>query len=276
MTTHAPTQEQVRAAWDTLAAGFDEYMTPLTMQVGEEIVDRAGIQPGSRLLDVAAGSGAVALAAARVAAQVVATDIAPGMIEALRARANAAGLSNLDARVMDGMALEFPDDTFDVSASLNGVSVFPDLAGGLAELVRVTRPGGRVVVGAFGAFPRAELIAFFVGAIQATVPGFTPPPGSLPPFRLADPEVFGQQLAAAGLTGCAVETIRWDTPFESATHLWNVVTSSHPIGAKLVADLTPQQAEQVRQVLDGMLRERSGGGPGAVLHADINLGIGTK
>jgi SAM-dependent methyltransferase len=177
---------------------------------------------------------------------------------------------------MDGMALEFPDDAFDVSASLNGVSVFPDLAGGLAELVRVTRPGGRVVVGAFGAFPRAELIAFFVGAIQATVPGFTPPPGALPPFRLADPEVFGQQLAAAGLTGCAVETIRWDTPFESATHLWNVITSSHPIGAQLVADLTSEQAEQVRQVLDGMLRERSGGGPGAVLHADINLGIGTK
>jgi ubiquinone/menaquinone biosynthesis C-methylase UbiE len=276
MTTHAPTQEQVRAAWDTLAAGFDEFMTPLTMRVGEEIVQRAGIQPGGRLLDVAAGSGAVGLAAARAGAQVVDTDIAPRMIEALQARAHAAGLSNLDARVMDGMALEFPDNAFDVSASLNGVSVFPDLTGGLAELVRVTRPGGRVVVGAFGAFPRAELIVFFLGAIRAAVPGFTPPPGPLPPFRLADREVFGQQLAAAGLTGCEVETIRWDTPFESASHLWQVVTSSHPIPAQLVADLPRQQAEQVRQVLDGMLRERSGGEPGAVLHADINVGIGTK
>lgn len=276
MTTHAPNPQQIRAAWDTLADGFDEFMTPLTMRVGEQIVDRLGIRPGSRVLDVAAGSGAVALAAARAGARVTATDVAPRMIEALRARAHAAGLADLDSRVMDGMALELADDTFDVSASLNGVSVFPDLAGGLAELVRVTRPGGRVAVGAFGAFPKAEFIAFFISAIRATVPGFTPPPGPLPPFRLADPEVFRRQLAAAGLTGCTVETISWDMAFESATDLWNAVTSSNPIAVQVIADLTDHQVEQVRQVLDGMLRERSGGRAGAVLHTDINLGIGTK
>lgn len=276
MTTQIPTQEQVRAAWDAIATGFDEFVTPLTMRVGADIVHRAAIEPGSRLLDVATGSGAVGLAAARAGARVVATDIAPGMIEALRIRADAASLSNLDARVMDGMALEFPDGAFDVAVSLNGVSVFPDLAGGLAELARVTRPGGRVVVGAFGAFGKAEFIAFFFGAIRATVPGFTPPPAPLPPFRLADPDVFARQLAAVGLTGCTVETIRWDTPFESAAHLWKAITVSNPIGAQLAASLTSQQAEQARQVLDGMLRERSGGRPGAVLHTDINLGIGTK
>ena len=58
-------------------------------------------------------------------------------------------------------------------------------------------------------------------------------------------------------------------------HLWNVFTSSNPIGAQLVGGLTPEQRTDVWQVLDGMLRERSGGGPGAVLHADINIGTGT-
>jgi ubiquinone/menaquinone biosynthesis C-methylase UbiE len=273
---HAPTQEQVRAAWDTIAAGFDEFVTPLNLPLGEEIVRRTQVRPGDRLLDVAAGSGAVGLVAARAGAQVVATDIAPRMIEALRARAAAAGLSNLEARVMDGMALDFPDGTFDVSVSLNGVSLFPDLAGGLAELARVTRPGGRVVVGAAGALPKVEFIAFFLGAMRAVVPGFTPPAGPLPPFRLADPDVFDQHLAAAGLSDRTVATIDWDIPVDSAAHLWNIVTTSNPIGAQWAADLAPEQAEQVRQVLDGMLRERSGGGPGTVLHGDVNLGIGRK
>lgn len=276
MTTHAPTQNQVRAAWDAIADGFDEYVTPLNLPLGEQIVRRAQVQPGNRLLDVATGSGAVALPAARAGAHVVATDLAPRMIEALQARAHAAGLSNLEAKVMDGMALDFPDGTFDISVSLHGVTMFPDLAGGLAELARVTRPGGRVAIGALGPLPQVEFIAFFLGALQAAVPTFTPPAGPPPPFRLADPRVFDQHLASAGLSHRTVETIRWDIPIDSADHLWKTVTASNPIGAQWVADLTAQQAQQVRQVLDGMLRERSGGGPSAVLHADINIGIGTR
>jgi ubiquinone/menaquinone biosynthesis C-methylase UbiE len=275
MTTQAPTQDQIRQAWDALAAGFDKYTTPESMRVGEELVRRAEVGPGDRFLDVAAGSGALAIPAARLGAQVMAIDIAPAMVEALIARARAEGLSNLEGQVMDGLAPDLADDAFDVSASLNGVSLFPDLAGGLAELVRVTRPGGRVAVGTFGAFQKAELIGFFLGAIKATVPGFAPPAGPLPPFRLAEPDVFGQHLAGAGLTDVSVETVSWDMHIDSAAHLWNMVTSQHPIGAQLAAGLTPQQREQVRQVLDGMLRERSGGEPGAVLHADINIGVGT-
>jgi hypothetical protein len=64
--------------------------------------------------------------------------------------------------------------------------------------------------------------------------------------------------------------------FRSGAHLWDSVTSSNPIGAQLVAGLTEAQADEARQVLDGMLRERSGGGPGAVLHAEVNVGVGTK
>ena len=83
----------------------------------------------------------------------------------------------------DGHALELDDDAFDVAVSVNGVSLFPDMALGLAELVRVTRPGGRVVIVAFGPIQTVEFITFFTSAVQAAVPGVTPLPTNPPVFK---------------------------------------------------------------------------------------------
>ncbi len=277
MTTHAPTPQQIRSAWDAIAPRFDEFVTPEAMHIGETIVDRAGVSAGARVLDVAAGSGALSILSARRGATVTAVDIAPDMIERLRARARAEQLSNLEGAVMDGHALDLADDTYDLALSLNGVSVFGDLPRGLAEMARVTRPGGRVVVGAFGPLPKAEFITFSMGAMQATIPDFVPLPADPPPppFQVADPAVFRDRLAAAGLRDVSVETVTWDMPITSADHLWNVFTSSNPIGAQLAADLSPEQRTAVQDVLAGMLRERSGGEPGAVLHTEVNIGTGT-
>jgi ubiquinone/menaquinone biosynthesis C-methylase UbiE len=277
MTTHTPTQ-QIRDAWDAVAVGFDEFGTPQTLGLGEEVVGRLGLGPGMRFLDVGTGSGALAIPAARLGAQVVAVDIAPVMIERLRARAAREGLPDLDSRVMDGHALDLKDDTFDVSASQNGVSLFPDLAGGLAELVRVTKPGGRVLIVVFGPPKKVEFFGFFMGALQAAVPGFTPLPTDPPPlpFQVADPDVLRRRLTEAGLTGVTVEAVTWDMRFESVTQFWDWIISSNPIAVQLTADLTAEQTADVRQVLDGMFRERSGGMPGVVLHTGVNVGVGTK
>lgn len=274
------TQEQARtrAAWDTIAARFDEFLTPHSMPLAEEALRRVELRPGMRFLDVAAGSGALSLPAARLGAEVLATDVAPVMIERLEARARDEGLSNLEARVMDGHALELEDDTFDVAGSQNGVSLFPDLKRGLGELVRVTKPGGRVLIVAFGPPQKAEFLTFFLAALQASVPGFTGLPTTPPPlpFQVADPSKLRAEMAGAGLADVRVETSTWRMEFQSASHLWDAVTSSNPIGAAMVADLTQEQTAEVHQVLDGMLRERSGGGPTAVLNTQINVGIGAK
>lgn len=82
---------------------------------------------------------------------------------------------------------------------------------------------------------------------------------------IAPAEGAGERLQ---LPGAAV-----DLPVRSAAHLWDFVVSSNPLGAAMVADLTDDQTTEARRVLDGMLRERSGGGPEAV-HT-INVGVGT-
>ncbi|WP_101256828.1 class I SAM-dependent methyltransferase [Streptomyces barkulensis] len=268
--------EQIRTAWDALAPGFDRHTTPHTLRYGEQILDEIAIGPGTRFLDVAAGSGALALPAARRGARVVAVDIAPAMVERLAARAREEGLDHVRALVMDGEHLDLEDDAFDLSASLNGVSLFPDLERGLAEMARVTRPGGTVLVAAFGSPQDAEFIAWTLGALRAAVPGFAGMPANPPPlpFRLADPNRFSAVLREAGLVGESVHRTVTDTFFASAAELLDTVRSSHPLGARWVTGLTGSQAAEVRRILEGMLRERSGGAPGAVLHTALNIGTG--
>lgn len=110
------------------------------------------------------------------------------------------------------------------------------------------------------------------------MPGFTRPDFTdAPPTRLADPDMVRRVLAEAGLTDIAVETVTWDMAIRSGEHLWDVVMSSKPMGGLLVADLTDGQRAAVKATLDGMLRDRSRTGDGAVTTAvNIGIGIGTS
>jgi ubiquinone/menaquinone biosynthesis C-methylase UbiE len=271
-------QEQTQAAWDKIAAGYDEFVTPSHMWLANEALFRAGLRPGMRFLDVAAGTGALSIPAARRGAQVVATDISPVMLERLKARARKEGLSNVETRVMDGHALALENDTFDLSGSQFGVMLFPDLPRALREMVRVTKPGGRVLLNVFGHPSKVEFLSFFIGAIQAAVPGFTGLPTDPPPlpFQVADPEKLRQELANAGLKDIRVETVTEKLEFQSVKHMWDWLMNSNPIGAMLVADLTEEQRAVVQQALDGMLRERSDGRGPAILTSPVHIGIGTK
>ena len=276
MTTQG--HESARVAWDNIAAAFDEFTTPQNMVLAEDALRRVDLRAGMSFLDVAAGSGALSIPAARLGAQVLATDIAPAMVERLNARARAEGLSNLETRVMDGQALALEDDSFDISGSQFGIMLFPDLPRGLRELTRVTRSGGRVLMVAFGPPTQLEFLGFFMGAIRAVVPGFTGLPVDPPPlpFQVGDPEKLRQSMADAGLSDIRVERVNHAMKFQSGKHMWDMVTNSNPIGAGLVANLTDEQRSAAQKTLDGMLRERSGGSGPATLANAVHIGIGTK
>jgi ubiquinone/menaquinone biosynthesis C-methylase UbiE len=271
-------QDQTRDAWDSIARGYDEFVTPTHVWLGREAVTRAGVRRGTRFLDVAAGSGALSIPAARLGAKVLATDLSPVMIERLEARAREEGLSEIETRIMDGHALELEDDTFDVAGSQYGVMLFPDLPRALREMARVTRPGGRVFLVVYGPPAQVEFLEFFIGAVQAVVAGFPGMPLDPPPlpFQVADPDKLRRALAAAGLKDISVETVIQRMEFQSGCHIWDWVVNSNPIGAMLVADLNDVQRTEVQAVLDGMLRERCGTSLPAVLTDPNHIGIGTS
>jgi ubiquinone/menaquinone biosynthesis C-methylase UbiE len=269
---------ETRDSWDEIAAGYDQFVTPTHMWLGSQALRRAGLEAGMRFLDVAAGSGALSIPAALDGAEVTATDLSPEMLERLRARARAQGLDRVETGVMDGHALDLEDDTFDVAGSQYGVMLFPDLARALREMVRVTKPGGRVFLVVYGPPTQVEFLGFFLGAIQAVVPGFTGPPLDPPPlpFQVADAAKLGYALANAGLKDIQVETVTQRMEFQSGREMWNWVVNSNPIGAMLVADLTGEQERAVQLALDGMLRGRAKGTGPAILTDPNHIGIGTK
>jgi ubiquinone/menaquinone biosynthesis C-methylase UbiE len=270
--------EHTREAWNNIATGYDAFVAPTEVWLANEALRRVRLVRGERFLDVAAGCGGLSLPAARLGAKVLATDWSPAMIEVFEARARKEGLCDVEGRVMDCHALDLNDDAFDVCGSQFGVMLVPDQARALREMVRVTRPGGRVLLIAYGAPAEIEFLHFFIAALQAVDPDFAGVPMSPPPleFQVADPEVLHQRLTDAGLKDVTIETVTEKLEFRSGQHMWDWVLNGNPIAGMLVADLSEEQKADVRTVLGGMLRERSGGNGAAVLTNPVHIGIGTK
>jgi ubiquinone/menaquinone biosynthesis C-methylase UbiE len=265
-------------AWDAIAEGYDRYVAPQEVDLATAALRLVGLQPGERFLDVAAGTGGLSLPAARLGAQVLATDWSPAMIERFERRVRMEGLHGAEGRVMDCHALELPDDRFDVTGSQFGVMLVPDQPGALREMVRVTKPGGRVLVIAYGSPAELEFLQVFSGVLTAVAPAFAGLPDDPPPleFQVSDPDVLRRRLTDAGLRDVRVERTAERPAFASGQEMWDWVLYGNPIPGLLVADLTESRRAQLRQVLDGMLRERAGANGRAVLTNAVNIGIGTK
>lgn len=271
--------EDTRAAWDAIAPGYDRTNTPTQMWLGNEGLRRVGLASGMRFLDVAAGSGALSIPAARLGAHVLAVDQSSVMLDLLRARARQEGL-NIETRVMDGHALELADNTFDLSGSQFGVMLFRDMPKGIREMARVIKPNGHVLMTVYGDPHKIEFFGFFITAIQSVRPDFNGPPMDPPPlpFQLQDPERLRNELTRAGLKNVTVETISETTQFRSGKELWDWIVWSNPIVEMVLGslNLADDESDIIQQALDRLVRERAGSRRVAELTNPINIGIGTK
>lgn len=272
-----PATREIQAAWDRIAKGYDEFVTPTHVWLGSEGLRQAGLAAGMRFLDVAAGSGALSLPAARLGAKVLATDLSPVMIQQLEARARAQGLT-LESRVMDGHALDLEDATFDVAGSQFGVMLFPDAPRGIRELARVVKPGGRVLMIVFGEMRRVEFFAFFIKALRSVAPSFEGPPSEPLPFQFQDPERLAREMANAGLKDVRIAQTSEALKFQSGRQMWDWLINSNPVAGAVLGGLAlgPAEIEAAIAALDRMLRERAGGSGPATLTSPIHIGVGTK
>ena len=197
--------------WDVAASHYQRTAHPFTARFAEAALARVALAPESDVLDVATGTGALALAAARTGAKVLATDFSPGMVACVAA----AGLPNVEARVMDGQALDLPDARFDAVFSIFGVIMFPDWRKGLAEMRRVTRPGGYGVVATWQEHGAATFL--LLGQVrQKLFPGRESMAMPEAVQALSDPTDFARELFAAGFRNPRIERVTEDYSLEVA------------------------------------------------------------
>ena len=159
----------------------------ITVPLAQTLCDAVDLRPGSTVLDVACGTGHVAIEAARTFCQVTGIDYVEELIETARRRADAEGLA-VGFEVEDAEALPFADASFDYVLSAIGVMFTADHDQAAAELVRVCRPGGRIGVASWTADG-------FIGRLLKTVGAHVPPPPvALPPTRWGAEEVVSELL----------------------------------------------------------------------------------
>jgi ubiquinone/menaquinone biosynthesis C-methylase UbiE len=269
-----------RAAWDKIAPGYDKTNTVTQMWLANAGLRRAGLQSGQKFLDVASGSGAVAIPAARTGAQVTAVDQSSAMLELLTARARKEGLK-IETRVMDAHSLQFDNNTFDMAGSQFGVMLVPDMPKAVREMARVVKPGGKVLIHAYGDPHKVEFLGFLVEAVQSVRPEFNGPPMNPPPleFQLADPDRMRKELTATGLKDVTCETITETTEFKSGKDVWEWIYWSNPIVDMVLSGmlgLTNDEKGTVQQTIDRMFRQRAGASGVVKLSNPVNIGIGTK
>ena len=200
------TDTQVRAMFDRIARVYDRMNSVMTAGMHhrwrERAADLAGVGPGSTALDVATGTGDLAVELARRGAEVTGMDFAPAMLAL--ARKKAPGLTFEEG---DALELRYNDASFDAVTVGFGARNFSDLDHGLAEMARVTKPGGRVVVLEITTPQKPPLSWFFRAWFDTVVPAlgrlagdpdaYTYLPSSV--RRFPGPEELAARMAAAGL-----------------------------------------------------------------------------
>lgn len=237
--------------WEKHAETIRALFAPMT----RALIAEAGIGPGMKVLDVAAGSGEPSLTMAGAvgpAGSVTCTDVADEMVEAARREAGRRGLTNVVFRQCDAVRLPFRGGFFDATVSRLGAMFFPDPLRALREMLRVTRPGGSV---ALAVWARSDLNPFFhiiTGVMSRRVqmpPADAGAPGA---FRFAAPGELARLLAEAGASGVGERRLefRMEAPI-SPDEFWALRSEMSSTLRETITTLPAEERGEVaREVIE--------------------------
>lgn len=257
----------------TFARAYEKTATRIMGPVSMAALERIGpVGRGTQILDIAAGTGALSIPAAHMGASVTAVDIAPGMVELLSERLSP--FPTCGAHVMDGQSLNFPDASFDATASIMGVSIFRDWKRGLTEQARVLRSGGKAVVATWRTLPGGGPFVVMAQALRAMFPDQPPPAPPEGFIVLADPDSMAQAMRNAGFVDVKVEEIEavWEGP--AGPSYLSELQDLHPyMGpyAMLGPDVRAKLDEAILNVVNGLAVDNR-----VVLATSVVLATGSR
>jgi SAM-dependent methyltransferase len=230
-------------AWHRWGPTIEEWLGDATTRM----LDAAGVGPGSQVLDVAAGAGGQSLVAARrvgPAGKVLATDIAPAILEHAAKAAADAGLDNVETLEADGERLDLAEAAFDAAISRVGLIYFPDQQAALGGIRRALRPGGRLSAIVYSTADRNGFFAVPVAIIRRRAQLPPPVPGQPGPFSLGGPGVAEETLARAGFHDISVEAVPSPLRLPSAAECVQFERESFGALHQMLAGLSPREREE--------------------------------
>ncbi|HYU15615.1 MAG TPA: methyltransferase domain-containing protein [Solirubrobacterales bacterium] len=265
-----------RQQWDSAATGWrkwSELIDGATSGISERLVELAGVEPGSRVLDVAAGYGEPSLSAARAAGpegSVTATDISAEMIAFGRERAAAAGLENIEFVESDAAGLDYPENSFDAALSRWGIIFEPDGEAAAARIRGFLKAGARMAISSWGPPEHVPMLAVPMRTAMERLEVPPPPPGTPGPLSRPTPEALGGLLEAGGFSDVEIEeaevSIEWQSPEEFTTFIKEIAP---PVSA-MIDPHPPEVQEETWAAITEAIRQQSGDG-GAVRLSNLAL-----
>lgn len=215
---------EVAAVFNRVAPGYDNPAMRFFPFCADRLIVRLNPARGAKILDVATGTGVVSLAAAQAVGnegRVMAIDLAENMLDRLQEKIVKFGIPNIDLHVMDASALEFRRGYFDHVVCSFGIFFLHDMAAGLREWMRVTKPGGRILFTVFGKQAFQPMMEMFIRRMERY--GVNVPDKQAP---LADPESCLQMLNNAGLENPEVHSEQLGYHLKDEEQWWEVVWNS--------------------------------------------------
>jgi SAM-dependent methyltransferase len=243
----------------------------------EMMLEVAAIQPSSRVLDVAAGTGEQTLMAARrvgPTGYVLATDHSSSMLNVAAEAARKEGLKNVETRVMNAENLALDADSFDAVICRMALMLFPNTAKALTEMRRVVKTGGKVAVIVHSALEKNPYHGIF-GIAQRI--GNIPPPAPGDPwmFALGDPGALEDVYKRAGFLNVPVHTVAIQRRFASTADAIHNRQNSVGDTRELMNRLTEAQRERAWVEFEEQL-SRFEGPNGLEVPGEVLIGVGTK
>ena len=265
--------EAMAPGWETRHAYFEERARP----VAERMLERLEPASGETILELAAGTGVVGFAAARLVepgGTVIVSDFSQAMVEAATRHAADLGLANVDCRVLDAERLDLPDDAVDGVLCRWGYMLMPDPEAAFAETRRVLRPGGRLSCAVFGAPDLNPWVALPTGVLRER--GHMPAADASGPgiLALSDPDRLRRLFLDSGFSEPRLDEVGFTWSFPDADAYWAFLTDAAGAIAMVVDRLEGAERELVRKrVAEGAERYASAAGielPAACLVASAS------
>lgn len=246
-------KQMIRNSFDTVAEGYDHSSLRFFQETAQRMLDYLAPEPSARCLDVATGTGMVALEAALrlPAGSVIGMDLSSGMLHQAQTKARARQLPNVTFRQMDLDEMDFANDQFDIATCSFGLFFIDDMEGAMCRIARTVKPGGQIAISSFMETAFSPFSSAFLSLYEDF--GKQVPPLSWK--RLSDASAIENVYRAAEITDLTLHHEPLGYALQSEQQWWDVVWNAgfrgllNQLSAKELAAFKEQHLDMIRTLL---------------------------